>query len=55
MNTLLFIISLLFVVQVVTNIILLVRFFPKKQKKAVNISDIMTMASQIVGADDESI
>ena len=55
MNTLLFIISLLFVVQVITNIILLVRFFPKKQKKAANISDIMAVASQIAGGADEHI
>lgn len=56
MNTFLFIISVLFVIQVVTNIILIVRFFPKRNtKQNINISDIMSAASQIVGADDESV
>lgn len=55
MNTLLFIISVLFVVQVITNIILLVRIFPKKHKTAVNISDIMAAASDIAGGSDEHI
>lgn len=55
METLLLIISVLFVVQVITNIILIVRFFPKKQKSQINISDIMSAASQIVGVDDESV
>lgn len=55
MNTLLFIISLLFLVQVITNIILLVRFFPKKQKKQINISDIMAAASQIAGDSNEPV
>lgn len=58
MNTLLFIISLLFIIQVVTNIIIIVKFLPnyKRNKKSkINISDIMSVASQIVGENNESV
>lgn len=48
--------SLMFVVQIITNIILIVKFIPKRDKKQkVNISDLMNLASQIIGGNDESV
>ncbi|MDE6506462.1 MAG: hypothetical protein K2K71_04315 [Eubacterium sp.] len=57
MNTLLFIISLLFVAQIVTNVIIIVKLLPdykRNKKPKINISDIMSVASQIVGENNES-
>lgn len=58
MNTLLFVISFLFVIQVVTNIIIIVKLLPdykRNKKPKINISDIMSVASQIVGENNESV
>ncbi len=58
MNTLFFIISLLFIIQVVTNIIIIVKLLPnykRNKKPKINISDIMSVASQIAGDNNESV
>lgn len=59
MNTLLFIISLLFVAQIVTNIIIIVKLLPdykRNKKPKINISDIMAVAQSVVNGDsNESV
>lgn len=56
MDFLLIVVSLLFIVQIVTNVILVVRILPKRKvRQQINISDIMSYASQIVGDKDEHI
>lgn len=59
MNILLFIISLLFVAQVVTNIIIIVKLLPDykhNKKPKINISDIMAVAQSVVNGDsNESV
>ena len=58
MNTLFFIISFLFIIQVATNIIIIVKLLPnykRNKKPKINISDIMSVASQIVGDNNESV
>lgn len=51
-------VSLMFIVQIVTNVIVLVKVIPlvkRKTKPKVNISDIMALASQVVGGSDEPV